>query len=78
MYVTEEVGSVDQVGLYPVNALRNKALQLSQTEVRGGGRGQGMGSWRKSESTVPGLNAGRLLQPRLLDIEPQHAHPLVC
>ncbi|KAL4446810.1 hypothetical protein ABPG77_008054 [Micractinium sp. CCAP 211/92] len=33
VYVTEEVGSVDQVGLYPVNALRNKALQLSQTEI---------------------------------------------
>lgn len=33
VYVTEEVGSFDRVGLYPVNALRNKALQLSQTEI---------------------------------------------
>ncbi|PSC73160.1 Glycosyltransferase LARGE2 [Micractinium conductrix] len=33
VYVTEEVGTIEQVGLYPVNALRNKALQLSQTEI---------------------------------------------
>lgn len=39
--LTEEVESAEMVGLYPVNALRNKALMLSQTEVGGvlcGGR----------------------------------------
>ncbi|KAL4856061.1 LARGE xylosyl- and glucuronyltransferase 2 [Chlorella vulgaris] len=33
VFVTEDVESMEMVGLYPVNALRNKALQLSQTEV---------------------------------------------
>ncbi|KAI7837110.1 hypothetical protein COHA_009058 [Chlorella ohadii] len=33
VYVTEEVGSMELVGLYPVNALRNRALMLAQTEV---------------------------------------------
>ena len=44
VFVTEEVESMELVGLYPVNALRNKALMLSQTEVRergAGGRGWG-------------------------------------
>lgn len=36
VFVTEDVESMEMVGLYPVNALRNKALQLSQTEVRAG------------------------------------------
>jgi hypothetical protein len=36
VYVTEEVGSMELVGLYPVNALRNRALMLAQTEVRAG------------------------------------------
>ena len=35
VFVTEEVERMDLVGLYPVNALRNKALMLSQTEVGG-------------------------------------------
>jgi hypothetical protein len=33
VYVTEEVPSADFVGLYPVNALRNRALQLALTDV---------------------------------------------
>lgn len=42
--MSEEVGSLELVGLYPVNALRNKALQLSQTEVRRGSAG--VAGWR--------------------------------
>ena len=33
MYIYEELESIDQVGLYPVNALRNRALQLAATEM---------------------------------------------
>ncbi len=33
MYVYEEVPSMEEVGLYPVNALRNRALQLASTEM---------------------------------------------
>lgn len=32
--VTEDVPSLELVGLYPVNALRNRALMQAQTEVR--------------------------------------------
>ena len=31
--LVEEVPSVELYGLYPVNALRNRALQLSRTEI---------------------------------------------
>jgi hypothetical protein len=41
--LTEEVESAEMVGLYPVNALRNKALSISQTEVGGAGVGGGRG-----------------------------------
>ena len=34
---------MELVGLYPVNALRNRALMLAQTEVRAGA---GQGRWR--------------------------------
>lgn len=35
---------MELVGLYPVNALRNRALMLAQTEVRAGaGRWRGHG-----------------------------------
>jgi len=33
LYVYEEVPSLDLVGLYPVNALRNRALQFASTEM---------------------------------------------
>lgn len=33
MYIYEELESTEQVGLYPVNALRNRALQLASTEL---------------------------------------------
>ena len=34
VFLSEEVASLEYVGLYPVNALRNKALQMATTEVR--------------------------------------------
>jgi hypothetical protein len=33
VFVVEVITSLDQVGLYPVNALRNRALQLARTDV---------------------------------------------
>ena len=33
MYIYEEVASLEEVGLYPVNGLRNRALQLANTDM---------------------------------------------